>query len=132
MTSKIQDELKSFPEDFASGSVVKEIKMPGKALVIGGTFFGSIEILTTDGSLFLNADSHTMAKYIIYSNRNRPVKILIPDKESEIKIIVEKYENYIDQLIKMVESDYKKAFPGGKESAQLINNIFKILNLIRY
>jgi len=106
--------------------------MPGKALVIGGTFFGSIEILTTDGNLFLHVDSHTEAKYIIYSNRNRPLKIAIPQKDSELKIVVEKYESYIDQLIKQVELDYRKTFPGNKDSAQIINNIFKLLNLIRY
>jgi hypothetical protein len=106
--------------------------MPGKALVIGGSFFGSLEILTTDGSVFLNVDSHIKAKYIIYSNRNRPLKINIPEKEAEIKSAVEKYESYLDQLIKQVEVNYKKTFTGGKDSALLINNIFKILNLTRY
>ena len=77
--------------------------MPGKALVIGGSFFGSLEILTTDGNLFLHVDSHLKAKYIIYSNRNRPLKISIPEKESEIKSAVEKYENYLDQLIKQLK-----------------------------
>jgi hypothetical protein len=111
---------------------LQDITLPGKALVIGGSFFGSIEILTTDGSVFMNVENHLKAKFIIYSNRNRPVKITIPEKEPEIKSAVEKYENYLDQLIKQIESDYKKSFPGGKESASLINNIFKILNLTRY
>jgi hypothetical protein len=97
---------------------IKEIIVPGKALVIGGSFFGSLEILTTDGSVFLTVDSHIKAKYIIYSNRNRPLKINIPEKELEIK--------------SAVELNYKKTFPGGKDSALLINNIFKILNLTRY
>jgi hypothetical protein len=132
-TKKISDEgIKSFPDDFIAIPATLEISLPGKALVIGGSFFGSIEILTTDGNLFLHADSHIKAKYIIYSNRNRPPKITLPEKESEIKTVVEKYESYIDQLIKQVELDYKKTFPGNKDSAQIINNIFKLLNLIRH
>jgi hypothetical protein len=106
--------------------------MPGKALVIGESFFGSIEILTTDGSLFLYADSHVKAKYIIYSNRNQPSSITIPKDETIIKTAVEKYENYLDLLIKQIEQDYKKTFPSGKDSILLINNIFKLLNLTRY
>jgi hypothetical protein len=80
----------------------------------------------------MNEDSHTHAKYIIYSNRSRPAKIFIPQKEAEIKSAVEKYESYLDQLIKQIELNYKKTFPGGKDSALLTNNIFKILNLTRY
>jgi hypothetical protein len=56
----------------------------------------------------------------------------MPEAEPEIKSAVEKYELYLDQLIKQVEQDYKKTFPGGKNSASLINNIFKILNLTRH
>ncbi|MDR3626843.1 MAG: hypothetical protein P4L45_08415 [Ignavibacteriaceae bacterium] len=124
--------LKSFPDEFIDSTALQDITLPGKALIIGGSFFGSIEILTTDGSVFMNVESHLKAKYIIYSNRNRPLKITIPEKETELKSTVEKYENYLDQLIKQIEADYKKNFPGGKDSALLINNIFKILNLIRY
>ncbi|MGA7722331.1 MAG: hypothetical protein WCA84_14265 [Ignavibacteriaceae bacterium] len=106
--------------------------MPGKALIIGGSFFGSFEILTTDGIVFLHADSQLKAKYIIYSNRNKPSKIIIPDKEPEIKDAVENYAKYLDELIIRIELDYKKCFPAGKGSTLLVNNIFKILNLTRY
>ena len=60
------------------------------------------------------------------------MKIKVPVKEAELKTIVEQYEGYIDQLIRQVELDYRKSFPGNKDSAQIINNIFKILNLTRY
>ncbi len=130
---KISEEgLKTFPDDFAEFTTFREITMPGRALVIGGSFFGSIEILTTDGNLFLHVDSHVKAKFIIYSNRNLPLKITIPENELELKNTVEKYETYLDQLIKQIELNYKKAFPGGKDPALLVNNIFKILNLTRY
>jgi hypothetical protein len=132
-TKKISEEgLKTFPDDFAASTTFREVTMPGKALVIGGSFFGLFEILATDGNLFLHVDSHLKAKYIIYSNRNKPLKITIPEKELEIKSTVEKYETYLDQLIKQIELHYKKAFPGGKDSTLFVNNIFKILNLTRY
>jgi hypothetical protein len=132
-TKKISEKgLKTFPDEFVTQAISKEITMPGKALVIGGSFFGSLEILTTDGNLFIHVENHLKAKYIIYSNRNKPSKICIPETEAEIKDAVEKYESYLDQLIKQIELDYKKTFPGGKDSALLINNIFKILNLTRY
>jgi hypothetical protein len=106
--------------------------MPGKALIIGGSFFGSIEILTADGIVFLQVDSNLKAKYIIYSNRTKPLKIIIPERESEIKEAVDNYAKYLDHLIREIETDYKKCFPGGKNSTLHINNIFKILNLTRY
>jgi len=124
--------LKNFPDDFLGTDSVNSMAMPGKTLVIGGSFFGSLEILTTDGTLFTNADSNIIAKYIIYSNRNRPPKINIPKNEIDTKNAVDKYENYLDNIIKQIEADYKKTFPGGKDSALLINNIFKILNLTRH
>ncbi len=124
--------VKSFPDDFITFEKYEELKLPGKALVIGQEFFGAFEILTIDGTLIYQADNHTKAKFIVYSNRLKPQKIRIPLNDPDMKSSIIQYEKYLDQLIKEIESDYKKNFPDGKDSNNLINNIFRNLNLIRY
>ena len=132
-TNKISNEgIKTFPGEFINKSDNVIVKLPGKALVIGKEFFGSFEILTVDGSPVLHADSHVKAKYIIYANRMKPGEIIVPKDENGIKQSVTLYENYLDEFIKLIGIDYKKNFPGGKNSISVVNEIFKMLNLIRY
>ncbi len=132
-TKQISDEgIKSFPDDFISFKNYQLIDLPGKALVIGKEFFGTVEILSTDGTQVYQAENHLTAKFIIYSNRLVPLKIKIPKENSVIGSSVNLFENYLDGIIKQIESDYKKSFPMGKNSSGAINNIFRILNLMRY
>lgn len=124
--------VKNFPQDFASFKNYEELTLPGKALVIGQEFFGSFEILSIDGSLVYQAENHLSAKFIIYSNRLKPTKIKIPKDNQVMKDLITKYEDYIDSLLRQIESDYKKNFTDAKNSNTVINNIFRNLNLIRY
>ena len=124
--------IKKFPDEFLSGSDFEQINLPGKQLVIGEEFFGNFEVLSIDGTAILQADSQNKAKYIVYSSRNKITTLKIPVTGEEIKLVVGKYESYLDSIIKEIEADYKKSFPGEKRSNALVNEIFRVLNLNRY
>lgn len=127
-----EQKLKEFPGDiieFEDGIV---LTMPGKTLVIGEEFFGAVEVITTNGEQFLQAADHYEAKFIVYANRSNPVSILIPTDKNILKNAVTKYELYLDSVIKNIEQTYKKEFPEGKNASGVVNEIFRILNLVRY
>ncbi len=126
------DSLKKFPADFISSSNGRTIELPGKALVIGEQFFGAFEILTIDGNAVYQASDHDEAKFIIYANREKVRSVSLPGSAAEIKEANNKYENYLDGLIRIIEKDYKIYFPGMKNSNGVVNEIFRALNLIRY
>ncbi len=126
------DGLKKFPEDFIKDENYNEIKMPLKGLILGEEFFGSIEILTVDGSVFMQAENLHTAKFIVYANRTKPELLKLPLNEDEIKKANAIYENYIDSIIRAVESEYKKNFKDGKNASLAVNEIFRMLNLTRY
>ncbi len=127
-----QKGIKVFPVEFINPKNAKQIKAPGKTLIPGEQFFGSYEVITTDGTLFYQANSHYEAKYIVYANLNNPQFINIPDNEADIKSAVTKYESCLDSIIKIIETEYRKTFPEGKNSTQIVNNVFRLLNLVRY
>lgn len=126
------DGIKIFPSDFLSEKIIcNEITLPGKTLLIGEEFFGHYEIITADGDSVIRTDSYLKAKYILYANRNTPEKIFMPGNEDEVKRTVRSYELYLDSLIKEIETDYKKNFPGEKNSKTVVSEIFRQLNLVR-
>ena len=132
-TARLYSEgIKSFPYDFIKFNEHKEIRLPGKTLVIGEELFGSYEILTVEGIAVLHAESYTQAKFILYANRNRPEIMHIPAVEEELKSAVSKYEEYLDSIIRNIESDYKENFPDDKNFNAAVNEIFRIMNLNRY
>lgn len=123
--------IKNFPQDFLEFKEYKEVRLPAKTLLIGKEFFGKYEILTTTGNSVLHADSYSQAKFIIYANRNTPEILHIPSNESELKSGIQRYEAYLDDIIRDIESDYKKAFPEEMNSKNVVNEVFKLLNLVR-
>ena len=131
-SSLTENGIKKFPEDFLVGDITEEIHLPNKTLVIGEVFFGNYEVLTADGAAVLQAESLYKAKYITYSSRTKTGSVKIPLNDDHIKTTVAQYESYLDSIIKEIESDYKKNFPGEKRSNALINEIFRVLNLNRY
>lgn len=86
----------------------------------------------TDGTLVMNADNYSEAKYIIYGSRTGRKNLKIPLPEQEIKKAVKLYENYLDILIKEIKEDYVKKYSEAKNFSTIINEIFKRLNIIRY
>jgi hypothetical protein len=131
--NKISDKgIKKFPDEFLAVSETEEFRLPSKALVIGEELFGIIEILTVDGSVFTQVNNYEKAKYIIYANRNKPDSILIPSDKNELKSVLASYGKYLDSIIIEIEEDYRKEFPLAKNSHQVVNEIFRILNLVKY
>jgi hypothetical protein len=123
--------IKNFPHDFIQLKEQIELKLPGKTLLIGREFFGKYEIHTADGNSILHAESYLQAKYILYSNKETPHIMHLPINDTELKMGVQKYESYLDQIIKDIEADYKKSFPEQKNSKSVVNEVFKLLNLVR-
>ena len=124
--------IKNFPEDFLETENVKEMKLPDDVLVMGPEMFGQYEILDSDGNPVVKADSHIHAKYILYSNRNKPKSIKIPVDEDEVKQTVKKYEKYLDELLTEIKTEFEKNFPKSKQLFDITNHIFSSLNLKRY
>lgn len=126
------DGLKSFPSDFIQTENIKQVELPQKSLLIGNEFFGAYEIITTDGTSILQAESYPEAKYYVYSNRNKDRVINIPISLKDIEAAVLAYESYLDEVLKRIEKSYKKELPDLKTGDAAINDIFRALNINRY
>ncbi|MFA6025622.1 MAG: hypothetical protein WC727_04215 [Ignavibacteriaceae bacterium] len=124
--------IKTFPDEFLSSSATKTISVPPKILIMGEEFFGNYEILSGDRKVIYQAPTYDEAKYFIYASRKKAAEISIPLSEDEIKQTVLQYEKYLDSIMKEIVSLYKKNFPDGKNSLFVMNEILKILNLVRY
>lgn len=132
-TTSIRAEgLKTFPHKFITNGEKRELKLPGKILVLGEQFFGKQEIITVDGTSVMHADNYSEAKYIVYAGKSKPASIKIPIIEKEIKFSVAAYEKYLDTIVRRAETEFKKKFPDSKNLNSAINEIFRILNLVRY
>lgn len=123
--------LKSFPENFMDSVEVKDFNLPGIDLILGEELFGNYDLLDTRRNSVLMVDDYYTAKYIIYSNRNKPSRISIPVNADEIPGIVKAYEAHLDSLLKTIEVDYSKVFPKAKNHHGTINEIFHHLNIKR-
>lgn len=128
----LSDGLKNFPAEFLSTNDLRKFKMPCKALHLGEEFFGNYEILTSEGESFQQVKNYIEAKYIIYSNRDLPAEILMPEDDEKIKQAVKSYESYLDKIVKEIDSAIPKTSLKIKNPAIVISEIFRILNLIRY
>jgi hypothetical protein len=132
LTSKIKSSnLKSFPDDFISNSIFFEESIPEKILVLGSEFFGHYEIITTDGEPFKMVDNLKVAKYYIYSSIKRKSFIKIPKIETDLINSVDAYENYFDEIVRMIDNEIiKNGF--GYNRFKITNQIIQHLNLIRF
>ncbi|MCX7797086.1 MAG: hypothetical protein N2249_00505 [Melioribacter sp.] len=129
--NKIKTELKHFPNDFISNCECEIIDVPGKNLILTPPLFDSYEIIDNDGNIIFHLNDFYKAKYILYANREKPLKITMPKNSEEIKMAVKSYENYIDNILRNIEKDYKENFPQSRNFAYISNQIFNLLNLIR-
>lgn len=123
--------LKNFPNDFILNMESESMKLPGQVLVLGSELFGSYELTDAEGNSLLSADSYYKAKYIIYSNKEKPSSIEVPKDEEEMIKAVKEYEKHLDQIIVALEKQFKKEFPESKNFLQVSNTIFNSLKLSR-
>lgn len=128
----LKDYLRSFPDEYIDKSGGHEVTMPGKTLTMGSELFGSHEVVDSEGIAHFTVPNYLEAKYIVYANRTLPPNIIVPDNEDELNEAVKEYENFLDTLLKRIESDFKSEFPDSKESVAVTNRIFSSLNLQRY
>ncbi len=124
--------IQDFPNQFIDKDQLDVFSIPQKTLVIGSEFFGSYEVLTTEGELVYQASNVDEAKFFIYSSRKRDGKASLPKNKSLIKDLVKRYNQYLDDLLNQIQKDYKKNFPTEKDAHTTANQIFQKLNLIRY
>jgi len=123
---------KIFPDDFTKLTDTEQLELPHKTLVLGSEFFGAVEILTTEGTPILQAESIHKAKYIVYANLNRRGNIIIPKNEYEIKTAVENYEKHLDWILLDIEEELSKELPDSRNLHSISNAIFLKLNLVHY
>ncbi len=126
-----EEKLKSFPADFTIDAQYENVSFNEKRILIGKEFFGEYELINIEGKEVLRVDSYVKAKYFVYANRNQPTVISIPTSSDAVKQMTAAYEKYLDSILKRINIDYIKKFPGMKNSAEVINRIFDHLNLIR-
>jgi len=119
------------PADFVETTFVEVLDIPKKTLILGEELFGSFEIITTDGSQVLLTDDLMKGKFIVYASCNANGLIEIPQDKKMIEDAVEKYENYIDFILIEIQKDFETGFPGSENNLDVVNEIFKKLNLIR-
>lgn len=124
--------IKNFPSDFLKSQECTEYILNEKSLMIGEEFFGKYEILDAQGNVFLQVDDYLQAKYLVYSSRNKVLKINMPNNQSELKMIISEYEKYLDSLLIKIQNDYKKIFHTTTNLHSVTNDIFHSLNLTRY
>lgn len=126
-----QEGVKIFPDDFLFPCDYNSLRLPPDALIIGNEFFGSYEVLTAKGDSFHHTDTLLKAKYLVYSGRQKDREIKIPEDEENIKTMVKNYEKYLDMILKQIEKDYKSSFPENKDFNNVVNEVFRLLNLNR-
>lgn len=131
--NKINSELlKTFPDDFILDNEFAELNLPPKSLTKGTEIFGVYEIIDTDGKTFYQSENLNEIKYILYASRNNQKKVKLITNKNLFEKIVQEYEKHIDDLLILIEKDYKKTFPASKDFVNISNRIFKLLNLSRY
>ena len=123
--------IKVFPNDFCDLSNSQDLNLPDENLVLTKDFFGSFEITTTNGATVLNVKDLSKAKFVVYSSRKRLKQIKIPKDIKIIAAAVEKYEEYLDELLTKIKSNYIKENFESKDSGIVLGEIFKKLNLTR-
>ena len=123
--------IKVFPADFVERTFVEILDIPPKKLILGEELFGSFEIITTDGSQVLLTDDLMKGKFIVYASCNANGLIEIPQEKKMVVDAVEKYESYMDFILVEIQKDFKTAFPDSDNNLNVINEVFKKLNLIR-
>ena len=126
-----EEKLKPFPADFTIDAQYENVSFNEKRILIGKEFFGEYELINIEGKEVLRVDSYVKAKYFVYANRNHPKVISIPTSNDAVKQMTAAYEKYLDSILKRINIDYIKIFPGMKNSAEVINRIFDHLNLLR-
>lgn len=127
----LSDGIKIFPDDFLDDIETTFITIPAKSLILGSEFFGTYEVITTDGEIIAQAESYNEAKYFVYASRQRKSQIKFPVNKNYIALIVKNYELYIDKIISDISEDYRKSFKDQKE-LNPVSEILKTLNLVRY
>ena len=123
--------VKVFPTDFVESTLVEVLDIPQKTLILGEQLFGSFEIITTDGSQVLLTDNMMKGKFIVYASCNANGLIEIPQEKRMLEDAVDNYENYIDSILIEIQKDFKTAFPESENNLDVVNEVFKKLNLIR-
>ncbi len=129
--SFLKDGIKVFPDDFIRTSSVEKLEIPAKTLILGKELFGNVEVITTDGSQVLLTDDLMKGKFFVYASSSANGLIEIPLEKEMIKTAVEEYERYIDFILKKIQREYRIAFPGSEDNLNIVNEVFKKLNLIR-
>jgi hypothetical protein len=129
---KIKGELKTFPDDFLGSIDCEELLLPGKLLFLPSPLFNCYQIIDEAGETIYSTDDQYRAKYVIYANRTKPIRLKIPKTDLRVYEIVRDYEKYLDNLLKEIEIEFKKNFTNSKGFRRISAQVFNTLNLVRH
>ncbi|MFA3783339.1 hypothetical protein ABRY23_09780 [Melioribacteraceae bacterium 4301-Me] len=129
---KIKNDLKKFPDDFLGNDECEELSLPSKLLFFPPPLFDKYQIIDETGETIYSTDNQYKAKYVIYANRTRPTKLLMPKSDLRVYQIVRDYEKYLDNILKEIEIEFKTNFPNSKGFKRISALIFNSLNISRY
>ena len=124
--------LIDFPGRFIEGKKSDILNLPGKPLLKGSQLFGTYEVIDIEGELVHSSNDPNEIKYILYSNRNYPKEIKILTSSDELETAVAEYEIHLDNILMLLKDDFKSHFPNSINAEEVINKVFRILNLQRF
>ncbi|MBI2420138.1 MAG: hypothetical protein HYV28_19930 [Ignavibacteriales bacterium] len=130
--ARLQQALSRFPEAFLGEQAVKDFTLPDSRLNLGEELFGSYELIDSAGNTLHTARDIYEAKYLVYSSQHRHTIVPVPVNHSGYQAVTSAYERYIDNILKELISDYQKLFPAGKNAMAVVNEILRVLGLVRF
>lgn len=131
-SSLLQSSLRVFPDAFLADIPVREFSLPGSRLNLGEELFGNFEIIDTSGNTIHTAQDQYEAKYLVYASQQRRTTVNVPVNRSAYQQVAVAYEKYIDGLLKNLMQEYQSEFPQGKNPMQTVNEVLRMLGLVRF
>ena len=123
---------KNFPEDFLETEDVEIFNNGGKRLSLGTEFFGSFELIDTQGNTVLTLPSLDEAKYYIYASRKKPDSFPVPRKKEILFKTVKNVDKYLDDFLRLILENFSNEFPSSPNFNRIAAKIFLSLDLQRF
>ena len=127
---KLLKSIKMFPGDFASGFETREVILADRRITLGPEFFGTYQLVNSNGESALTADSIFEAKYYIYASISTSAPFKMPLNAADIEKVIRLYEKYFMELIGKIAKDHMIHFPSSERSQSVAVDILQRLKLV--
>ncbi len=127
---KLLKTIKIFPGDFIEGIETGVTVLTDKRITLGPEFFGTYQLLNSNGELVITAASLSEAKYYIYASISTSAPFQMPVKTTDTENVICLYEKYFMNLISKIAKDHSKNFPASERSQSVAIDILQRLKLV--